>query len=52
VWPAAQLAGGFLLAWLFFYVAGRLLLAVPDEFHADNLWEAGVRQAMEFEIDE
>jgi hypothetical protein len=26
-------AGGLLLAWLFFYSAGRLLLTIPDSFH-------------------
>jgi hypothetical protein len=25
--------GGLLLAWFFFYSAGRLLLAIPDSFH-------------------
>ena len=30
---------GVLIAWICFYFAGRVLLAVPSEFHADTLWQ-------------
>ncbi len=30
---------GLLVTWLCFYLAGRLLLALPSEFHADSLWQ-------------
>jgi hypothetical protein len=30
---------GVLLAWLFFFVAGRLLLNAPAAFHEDPLWK-------------
>jgi hypothetical protein len=52
VWLATQLAAGLFFAWIFFYVTGRLLLALPDKFHADNLWEAGLRQALEYRTNE
>lgn len=36
----ATLLLGVLTTWMFFHLLGRFLLAVPDEFHADALWEA------------
>jgi hypothetical protein len=30
---------GIFVAWFVFYVVGRLLLAVPDDFHASKLWK-------------
>lgn len=38
-WPLAQGASGLLLAWMVFYIAGRLLLALPEEFHEEDLWK-------------
>ncbi len=37
--PAAGLALGILLAWLFFALAGKLLLAIPASFHEGTLWD-------------
>ena len=31
--------GGFLLAWLFFYGLGRLLLTIPSSFHEGTFWK-------------
>lgn len=31
----------FLVLWLFFYYAGRILLSLPDSFHEGTLWEEG-----------
>jgi hypothetical protein len=30
---------GFLLAWMMFYLGGRLLLSVPAEFHDGSIWQ-------------
>jgi hypothetical protein len=35
---AAQLLGGVLLAWLFFYWVGQTLLGLPNSFHDGTLW--------------
>lgn len=37
--PIAGGALGMLAAWLVFYLIGRALLQVPDDFHASTLWE-------------
>lgn len=29
---------GVLIAWVFFFVLGRLLLTIPDSFHEGTLW--------------
>ncbi len=42
VWPAAQIAGGLVIAWVVFYFAGEALLALPAEFHDDRLWQSRV----------
>ncbi|MEA3207417.1 MAG: hypothetical protein QOE70_474 [Chthoniobacter sp.] len=52
LWPAAQLAGGFLLAWVVFYLAGLMLLSLPDEFHNDRLWQERVINAFQGDDDE
>ena len=38
VW--AQGIGGFLLIWYLFYLVGRMLLAIPHEFHEGTIWHA------------
>ncbi len=30
---------GLMLAWLFFYMVGECLLALPDSFHAGTMWQ-------------
>ena len=35
-----QCVAGLLAAWLFFYFAGRLLMAVPVSFHEGTLWHS------------
>ena len=37
---------GLLLAWFVFFGLGRMLLSVPDEFHADALWKRALSQSM------
>ena len=39
LWPALQISGGFLFTWFLIYIAGRLLLTLPEEFHDDQLWK-------------
>jgi hypothetical protein len=34
--------GGFVLAWLMFYTAGRMLLSIPADFHDGTLWQQSV----------
>ncbi len=38
---AAFLALGFLVAWMFFYETGALLLKIPAAFHEGTLWHIG-----------
>ena len=47
LWPAAQLAAGFVFAWMLFYLSGRILLSLPDEFHDDKLWQARFMNAFQ-----
>lgn len=35
-----QWLAALVIAWLFFYVAGECLLALPDSFHEGTLWKA------------
>jgi len=37
---------GLLVAWFVFFDIGRLLLSIPDKFHADTLWEQAIRESM------
>lgn len=37
--PLTGGAVGLLVAWLVFYLVGRALLEVPDDFHAEKLWK-------------
>lgn len=30
---------GLVVAWLFFYAIGQVLLMIPDSFHSGKLWE-------------
>ena len=52
LWPAAQIGGGFAFAWLLCYVAGRLLLSLPDDFHDDKLWKMRLMNAVGARDDE
>lgn len=35
-----QMVLAVLVAWLFFYFVGQMLLSVPDSFHEGTLWQA------------
>ena len=35
---AVSAAGGVLLAWILFYAIGRVLLLLPNAFHAGSIW--------------
>jgi len=37
----AQGLAGVLVAWYFFYSAGRVLLAIPASFHEGTVWQGG-----------
>jgi hypothetical protein len=37
----AQLAFGLLLAWLFFYCVGRVLISIPPAYHEGAVWQTG-----------
>ena len=34
-----RLAVGLFVAWMFFYSIGRMLVAIPSEFHSGAVWE-------------
>jgi len=36
-----QTLAGVLVAWFFFYSAGRILLAIPESFHEGTVWRSG-----------
>jgi hypothetical protein len=40
LWRGAQCLTGILLCWLIFQAWGRILLAIPSEFHEGNYWQA------------
>jgi hypothetical protein len=42
LWPALRLAcglSGIAIAWFIYFNAGRLLLSIPDSWHAQTLWD-------------
>jgi len=41
--------GGLMLAWLYFYLIGRVLLATPTKFHEGTLWKNTVESAIDQE---
>jgi hypothetical protein len=43
--PLASALGGITLTFLFFYITGRLLVALPDEYHEGNLWKLKIFKA-------
>ena len=47
LWPVAQLAAGFVFAWMLFYFSGRILISLPEEFHDDKLWQARFMNAFQ-----
>jgi hypothetical protein len=40
---AASLTGAVLLAWVFYYALGSLLLRLPPEAHEKTFWQRGDR---------
>lgn len=38
--PLVGALSGLFLAWLVFYIIGRMLLAVPGDFHASKIWKS------------
>src|SRR5690349_13172562 len=38
LWRAAAAAAGLVFAWIFFFTVGRAVLSVPDDFHAEKVW--------------
>ena len=39
VLPLSGVVAGVFVAWLSFYFIGRMLLAIPSDFHASKLWK-------------
>lgn len=37
-----QFTLGLLVAWLFFYFAGRVLVSIPASFHEGTLWKTAI----------
>lgn len=50
VWPgllhAAQVVGGFLLAWFLFHAAAQVLLSIPADFHDGTIWKESLFEEM------
>ena len=40
--PWAAAFSGIVVAWLCFYFIGRLLVAVPSDFHASSIWNGSL----------
>ena len=45
--PWAAAFSGILVAWLCFYFIGRLLVAIPSDFHASSIWRGSLFQSPE-----
>lgn len=52
LWPAAQFTGGIAIAWVLIYIAGRVLLSLPEEFHDERLWQTRFMNAFKARSDE
>lgn len=37
--PVCEVLGGIVVAWLFFYSLGSMLLRVPSDFHDGTVWK-------------
>ena len=46
---AAATATGLLIAWIFFFLIGRMLVNIPAKFHEGTLWETELEEAVEDE---
>ena len=42
----AAAALGVLLAWLFFFLVGRMLVNIPTKFHEGTVWQSAVEDAV------
>ena len=40
--PWATACSGLIVAWLCFYFIGRMLVAIPSDFHASSIWKSGL----------
>jgi hypothetical protein len=40
---------GLVVAWFFFYLIGRILLATPTQFHEGTVWKSAVEDAIDKE---
>ena len=38
---------GIVVAWLCFYFIGRMLVAIPSDFHADSIWNGSLFESSE-----
>ena len=45
--PWATAFSGLIVAWLCFYFIGRMLAAIPSDFHADSLWNGSLLNSSE-----
>jgi hypothetical protein len=47
--PLLRVSGamvGLVIAWFIFFGIGRMLLSIPDSFHADRLWYRALGEAL------
>ena len=45
--PWAGAFSGIVVAWLCFYFIGRMLVAIPSDFHADSIWNGSLFESSE-----
>ena len=45
--PWATALSGLIVVWLCFYLIGRMLVAIPSDFHASSLWSGSLFESSE-----
>jgi len=43
---AAAAMLGLLVAWFVFFGLGRMLLSIPEQYHADMLWKRAIKESL------
>ena len=45
-WRTAAATTGVLIAWIFFFLVGRMLVNIPTKFHEGTVWQSAVEDAV------
>jgi uncharacterized paraquat-inducible protein A len=46
---ALAAVAGLFIAWIFFFIIGRLLVNIPSDFHEGTVWKRDLEEALEAE---